>query len=135
MKTTSILALTALVLAPALTPSPLRAQTAGSTVLGVSAEVMANLITGWSAKRSILGKPVYSDGDKPVEIGSVEDIIVAPGQSVSYAIVNASKFLGLSSHDVAIPVGQFTLAGDRIVLPGATKDVLRAMPPFVYAKK
>ena len=43
--------------------------------------------------------------------------------------------MGLSNHRVAIPVEQFKIEGDRITLPGATKDALRAMPVFQYAKK
>jgi hypothetical protein len=36
-------------------------------------------------------------------------------------------------HLVAIPVSQFQLNGDKLVLPGATKDALKAAPEFEYA--
>jgi hypothetical protein len=35
---------------------------------------------------------------------------------------------------VAIPVGQLKLEGDKLMLPGATKEVLKALPRFEYAK-
>jgi len=53
---------------------------------------------------------------------------------VSYAIVNAGGFIGLSRHDVAVPVSQFKLVDQKLVLAGATKDALKASPPFEYAR-
>jgi hypothetical protein len=53
---------------------------------------------------------------------------------VSYAIVNAGGFLAVAKHDVAIPVTQFQVVEDKIILPGATKDALKQTPTFEYAK-
>jgi len=113
-------------------PAISQAQTAGSTVLGVSVAELRDVVTGWSAKRSILGQPVYND--KSERVGSIDDIVVAPDKAVSYAIVNAAGFLGLPKHDVAIPVSQFKLVDQKLVLAGATKDALKASPPFEYAR-
>ena len=109
-----------------------QAQVAGSTTIGVSVEEVKAVALGWSAKKKILGKPVYKD--KNEKIGVVDDLIITPDRSVSYAIIGAGGFLGIGKHDVAIPVGQFQDDKGRIVLAGATKDVLKAMPKFVYAK-
>lgn len=109
-----------------------RAQTAGSTVLGVSVGELREVTTGWSAKRSILGQPVYNDKDE--RVGSIDDIVIAPDKAVSYAIVNAAGFIGLPKHDVAVPVSQFKLVDQKLVLAGATKDALKASPPFEYAR-
>ena len=87
---------------------------------------------GWSAKRSILGQPVYNDKDE--RVGWVDDIIVTPDKAVSYAIVNAGGFLGLMKHNVAIQASQFKSVDNKIVLPGATKETLKAMPEFNYAQ-
>jgi sporulation protein YlmC with PRC-barrel domain len=113
-------------------PTISQAQTAGSSVLGVSVAELRDVVTGWSAKRSILGQPVYND--KSERVGSIDDIVVAPDKAISYAIVNAAGFLGLPKHDVAIPVSQFKLVGQKLVLAGATKDALKASPPFEYAR-
>ena len=113
-------------------PAISHAQLAGSTVLGVSVAEMRDVATGWSAKRSILGQPVYND--KNERVGSIDDIVVAPDKAVSYAIVNAAGFIGLAKHDVAVPVSQFKLVDQKLVLAGATKDALKASPPFEYAK-
>src|SRR5262245_34080859 len=87
---------------------------------------------GWSAKRTILGQAVYND--KNERVGTVDDIIVAPDKAVSYAIINAGGFLGLTKHDVAVPVSQFKLVDNKLLLADATKETLRASPPFEYAK-
>jgi hypothetical protein len=107
-------------------------QVVGSTQLGVAVAELRDVTTGWSAKRQVLGKTIYNDsGDG---IGKVDDIIVAPDKAVSYAIIGAGGFLGVGRHDVAIPVGQLKQQSDgKFVLAGATKDALKAMPPFEYA--
>jgi hypothetical protein len=107
-------------------------QVVGSTQLGVAVAELRDVTTGWSAKRQVLGKSIYNDsGDR---IGKVDDIIVAPDKAVSYAIISAGGFLGMGRHDVAIPVGQLKQQSDgKFVLAGATKDALKAMPPFEYA--
>jgi sporulation protein YlmC with PRC-barrel domain len=107
-------------------------QVVGSTQIGVAYAELRDVATGWSAKRQVLGKTVYNDsGDA---IGKVDDIIVAPDKAVSYAIIGAGGFLGMGKHDVAIPVSQMKERDDgKFVLSGATKDALKAMPPFEYA--
>ena len=120
--------------APAATPAPAPAQpaVAGGTVLGVSVTELVAVVNGWSIKKQILGKDVYND--KGEKIGKVDDLIVSPDKAITYAIIGAGGFLGIDRHDVAIPVNQFKLADGKITLPGATKDAIKAMSPFQYAK-
>jgi sporulation protein YlmC with PRC-barrel domain len=92
----------------------------------------AGSVAGWSAKKKILGKPVYNDTGQ--KVGVVDDLIVAPDKAISYGIVGAGGFLGIDKHDVAIPANQFKDVGGKLTLPGATKDALKAMPKFTYAK-
>jgi sporulation protein YlmC with PRC-barrel domain len=113
-------------------PTMSHAQVAGSTTVGVSVSELRDVTTGWSAKRTILGHPVYNDKDE--RVGSIDDIIISPDKAISYAIINAGGFLGLAKHDVAVPVSQFKLADQKLVLAGATKDALKASPPFEYAR-
>jgi len=107
------------------------AQTAGSTV-SVSKTELRQIATGWSAKKQILGKGVYNNiGEK---IGDINDLIVTPDKAVSYAIVGVGGFLGVGEHEIAVPVGKLKQQEGKIVLPGATKDALKAAPKFEYAK-
>ena len=128
MKPVHILVLASIALT---VPAISQAQVAGSTIVGVSVEELRNVALGWSAKRTVLGASVYNDKDE--KVGTIEDIIIAPDKAVSYAIVSAGGFLGLGSHDVAVPVSKFKLVDKKLVLPGATKESLEATPPFKYA--
>ena len=124
--------LTALVIAAAFgTAGTASAQVAGSTVIGVTVTETARIATGWSVKKSILGKNVYSSAGE--KIGKVEDLIIAPDRNVSYLIISAGGFIGMGTHDVAIPAAQVREEGGHIVIPGATKDNVKALPPFRYA--
>jgi sporulation protein YlmC with PRC-barrel domain len=116
----------------AVTAVDVAAQVAGSTTTGVTVEELKTIALGWSAKKQILGKPVYNDKDE--KVGDVDDLIIAADSSVSYAIIGVGGFLGLGERQVAIPVSHFKNSEGRIVLPGATKDALQAMPSFQYAK-
>ena len=124
--------LTALLLTPAATT--VGAQTAGTTTsIGVSMVELNDVINGWSVQRQLLGQPVYNDKDE--KIGKIEDIILNKDRSASYGIVSTGGFLGIGAHDVAIPAKQFQLNNERLVLPGASKETLRVMPPFEYARR
>ena len=108
------------------------AQVAGSTTTGVAVAEMQEVALGWSAKKQILGKTVFNENHEAV--GKVDDIIVAPDRSVSYLIVGAGAFVGLGRHDVAVPVDQIEDRNGEIVLPGATKAIVKALPGFDYSK-
>jgi hypothetical protein len=108
------------------------AQVAGSTTVGVTVEEEKLVALGWSAKQRMLGKPVFNErGEK---VGKIDDIIVTPDQAVSYVIVGAGGFVGLGRHDVAIPAGRLQVQDGKFVLPGATKEAIKALPKFQYAK-
>jgi hypothetical protein len=128
MKVPLFLILSSLVL---ISPNVAQAQVAGSTLVGVSVEEAREVATGWSAKRQVLGAPVYNDLNE--RIGNVDDIIVAPNKAISYAIVNAGGFLQVTKHAVAVPVSQLKLVEGKLVLPRATRDALKASPEFEYA--
>jgi sporulation protein YlmC with PRC-barrel domain len=113
-------------------PAISHAQVAGTTLLGVSVAELRDVTLGWSAKRQILGQPVYNDMNE--RIGLIDDIIVTPAKSVSYAIINAGGFLAVTKHDVAVPVSQLKLVDNKLTLSGATRDALKDSPPFEYAK-
>ena len=103
-----------------------------TTAIAVPADELVILAKGWSATKQIIGKDVYND--KNEKVGVVNDLIIAPDKAVSYAIIGAGGVLGMGKHDVAIRVNSFKLAEGKITLPGATKEALKAMPAFEYAK-
>jgi len=107
-----------------------RAQVAGSSTLGVSIEEVRKIALGWSARRQVLGRAVFNE--KNEKIGVVDDLIIAPDKALSYAIIGTGGFVGLARHDVAIPVNEFAERKGKLVLDGATKEALKAMPSFEY---
>jgi sporulation protein YlmC with PRC-barrel domain len=128
MKLSRILVLTSLVL---IAPNVARAQVAGSTLIGVAQAELRDVALGWSAKRQVLGQPVFNDQNE--RIGTIDDVIIAPDKAISYAIINAGGFLHVAKHDVAVPVSQLKQDDGKLVLAGATRDALKAIPEFEYA--
>jgi len=43
--------------------------------------------------------------------------------------------VGLGRHDIAVPVAQLKQQDGKYVLPGATKEAIKALPKFEYARK
>ena len=107
-----------------------QAEVVGGVIVGVTVDEVVALANGWSAKKSILGKPVYNEkGDK---IGTVDDLIIAPNKTLSYAIIGAGGFLGIGKYDVAIPVTHINEVNGKMALKGATKESIKQMPEFFY---
>ena len=129
MKTTHLIVFAALAVA---VPGISHAQVAGSTLLGANYAEVRDIALGWSAKRQIFWSPVFNDLNE--RIGLVDDIIVTFDNSVSYVIVNAGGFLAVTKHDVAVPVSKLKLVDGNLVLPGATRDALKDVPSFEYAR-
>jgi hypothetical protein len=130
MKRMAVVALSFLVLVPA---GYVAAQVAGSSKLGVAVEELKIVTLGWSAKKQVLRRPVYNEQNQ--KVGVIDDLIIAPDTSISYVIIGAGGFVGVGKHDVAFPVSQLKQQDGKFVLPGATKDAIKALPKFEYAKK
>jgi sporulation protein YlmC with PRC-barrel domain len=124
----SALAVTAALLAA----GPVAAQVAGgTTTVDVSVTESTQLAMGWSVRKALLGKTLYNETGQ--KVGKVEDLIIAPDRSMSYLIVGAGGFVGIGRHDVAIPVTEIRDTAGRLVMAGATRDSIGAMPTFTYA--
>jgi sporulation protein YlmC with PRC-barrel domain len=91
----------------------------------------SSVIHGFSAKRQVLGQKVYNDDGEL--IGRIEDLILAK-KAVSHVIVGVGGFPRVATHSVAIPVGKFIRVDEKIVLSGANKEAIRAMPRFAYTQ-
>lgn len=128
----------ALAQAPAQSTTQPAAPVAGRAPLGVTVVEMEAVVVGWSAKRDLFGKTVVND--KNEKIGKVDDLIISPNKdgntpAASFAIIGVGGFLGVGKRDVAIPMEQLKFQNKQLILPAATKDALKAMPPFVYQRK
>ena len=132
-KKLSVVALAALAVVGAFCMAvPAAAQVAGGTTT-VEASVVEStrLAMGWSVKKTLMGKTIYNDAG--AKVGQVADLIISPDKNVSYVIVGAGGFVGIGRHDVAIPVTQIQDKAGKLVMAGATKASIKAMPEFTYA--
>jgi len=107
------------------------APVAGTVTLGVPVWQIDVIANGWRASK-LLGASVYNDNDQ--KIGKIGDLIVAPDGTLSVAIIDVGGFLGIGTHHVAIPVQEFSQVTPKIILPGATKDMLKQVAEFKYNK-
>ena len=78
----------------------------------------------------VIGASVFDDAG--VRIGGVDELVMTEGDKVSVAVIAIGGFLGMGSKLVAVPFGQLKRDGERLVLPGATKETLEAMPSLMY---
>jgi hypothetical protein len=108
--------------------TPSFAQGKPQTLTSINIEAIA---TGFRASK-IIGATIVNDADE--KIGNVDDLIVNRADRVPYAIVSVGGFLGMGEKLVAVPMGSLEFSTDETVLAGATKDMLKSMPEFKYAK-
>ncbi|HXC39818.1 MAG TPA: PRC-barrel domain-containing protein [Burkholderiales bacterium] len=120
-----------LALVAAFSANPVHAQTNAPDAVVIY--VVPDSDTGLSAKKALLGKAVYSDDKK--KIGTITDLIIAPDTSVAYVVVGAGGFVGLGRHNVAVQTSALRVDDGKFVLPGATKESLKAAPKLEYPKK
>lgn len=132
-KTLGTLVITALALAAAMpVATPAHAQVAGETTrTNTTVTESTRTAMGWSVKKTLLGKTIYNENGQ--KVGKVEDLIIAPDRNLSYVIIAAGGFIGIGRHDVAIPVMQIQDQAGKLVMAGATKESVKAMPAFTYA--
>lgn len=103
----------------------------GGAIVAVNVDIVA--ATGYRASK-LLGSDIYND--KGEKIGKLDDFIVGSNAEVSVAILAVGGFLGMGSRMIAVPASLFESNDQgQTVLPGATKDQLKALPEFQYAKQ
>jgi sporulation protein YlmC with PRC-barrel domain len=132
MNKKALLAALAITLASPLAVSiPAHAQGAQQTVLLIRVDPNS-VATGYRASK-VIGSSIYNDQNQA--IGQIDDIIVSNDGKTPYVIVSAGGFLGMGEHLVALPYDSIRINSDKIILPGGTKDQLKALPEFKYVTK
>lgn len=89
----------------------------------------ATVATGFRSSK-IVGSSVVNEVNETV--GSVDDLIVTPKEKAPYAVLSVGGFLGMGTKYVIVPFGSLQMQDKKIVLPGATKDALKALPEYKY---
>ena len=117
---------------PVTAQDPAAAPVAGEATLGVTVAEMNVVATGWRVSKLLRAEVRNDKGEK---IGKIDDMVVAPDGTLTAAVIEVGGFLGMGAHRVMIPLRQLVFsekAPHQIVLPGATKDALKALPQFKY---
>jgi sporulation protein YlmC with PRC-barrel domain len=89
-----------------------------------------SVATGYRVSK-VIGATVVNDANETV--GTVDDLIVTPGEKVPFAVLSVGGFLGIGTRYVVVPYNSIQIVDKKMVLPGATKDSLKALPEFKYA--
>lgn len=110
-------------------PALVLAQGTPQTVQLVKVDVV-KVSTGYRASK-VLGSSVVNEAGDTV--GKIDDIIVGPDGKAPFVVLSVGGFLGVGDKLVALPYEQMRTDGKKIVLPGATKDSLKALPEFKYS--
>ena len=89
-----------------------------------------SLATGYRVSK-VLGSTVVNDANETV--GKIDDLIITPSEKVPFAVLSVGGFLGIGTKYVVVPYSSLQIKNNQMVLPGATKDSLKALPDFKYA--
>jgi hypothetical protein len=86
--------------------------------------------TGYRTSK-VVGSTVVNEANETV--GTIDDLIVTPSEKVPFAVLSVGGFLGMGTKYVVVPYSALQVRDKKMVLPGATKDSLKALPEFKYA--
>ncbi len=109
--------------------APAFAQGAPQTVAVAKIDPQS-LATGYRTSK-VVGSVVYNEAND--KIGTIDDLIVTPNEKVPYAVLSVGGFLGMGTKYVVVPYSTLQVNNKKMVLPGATKESLKALPDFKYA--
>jgi PRC-barrel domain len=128
MKRSIALMAGAVVIAAALS-EPARSQGTPQTaaIMKVDPQTVA---TGYRTSK-VVGSTVVNETNETV--GTIDDLIVTPSEKVPFAVLSVGGFLGMGTKYVVVPYSSLQVRDKKMVLPGATKESLKALPEFKYA--
>ena len=87
------------------------------------------LATGYRTSK-VVGATVVNENNETV--GTIDDLIVTPGGQAPYAVLSVGGFLGSTKY-VVVPFTSLKIEDKKMILPGGSKDALKAHPEFKYA--
>jgi hypothetical protein len=88
-----------------------------------------SLATGYRTSK-VVGSAVVNEANETV--GTIDDLIVTPGEKVPYAVLSVGGFLGMGTKYVVVPYSALEVNDKRMLLRGATKESLKSLPEFKY---
>ncbi|MBN9498215.1 MAG: PRC-barrel domain-containing protein [Alphaproteobacteria bacterium] len=110
-------------------PAPL-SQSPATQSSGPLTRVDAATVAGGQRSSEVVGSNVVNEANETV--GKVDDLIVTSTDRAPVAVLSVGGFLGIGTRYVLVPYSAIEKREDRLVLRGATKDSLKALPEFNY---
>jgi hypothetical protein len=95
-------------------------------------DILQKLAAGYRASK-IIGCDVVNEANET--IGKIDDLLVTRDSNGQYAVLSIGGFLGVGAHLVVVNFHKLSFSGKQIVLPGGTKEGLKQLPVFNYAKE
>ncbi len=89
-----------------------------------------SVATGYRVSK-VVGATVVNEANETV--GKIDDLIVTPSEQVPFAVLSVGGFLGMGTKYIVVPYSALQVRDRQMVLPGATKESLKALPDFKYA--
>jgi hypothetical protein len=110
-----------------ISPLPARSQPAAADLVVVDVAVVGK---GYRTSR-LTGQAVVNE--KNERVGTIDDFVIGRDR-VLFTILQVGGFLGIGSRLVAVPYSSISIdqSGERITLPGATKEQLERLREFRY---
>jgi hypothetical protein len=105
------------------------AQGTQQTVELVKVDVQ-KLAAGYRASK-VIGSSIVNDANET--IGKIDDLLVSSDGKQPYAVLSVGGFLGMGTRLVVVPYETLKFAGNKVILPGGTKEGLKMLPEFKYA--
>ena len=90
----------------------------------------ASLATGYRTSK-VVGSTVVNETNETV--GTIDDLIVTPGDKIPFAVLSVGGFLGMGTKFVVVPYNSLEVRDNKMVLTGATKESLKSLPAFKYS--
>jgi hypothetical protein len=125
----SMLLASAAMVSVALLSGAAAAQGTPQTVELVKVDVQ-KLSAGYRSSQ-VVGSSVVNDANET--IGKIDDLLVSRDGKQPYAVLSVGGFLGMNTHLVVVPYDMLKFTGNKVTLPGGTKDGLKLLPEFKYA--
>jgi sporulation protein YlmC with PRC-barrel domain len=80
---------------------------------------------------AVIGMPVQdADGER---LGTVDDLLISTNWQVDHLLVSVGGFLGVGARIVSIPLHEFRITADALVLPSLGRERLEKLPVFEKA--
>ena len=116
--------------AGAYAPAAARDPNATATAPDSTGDFNAN---GAISGNALIGARVHNASKETV--GSVDDVYLDTRGVVESVVVSVGGFLGVGNKLVVLPYNSIQTKVDKLSMPGASKDALKALPEFKYASK